>query len=73
MAVAMEQEMRARVEEMRAKLVEAEAQVPLAIAEAFRKGLISVRDYYELRNVQADTRLRESLAQGEEAERGEGA
>jgi uncharacterized protein YqfA (UPF0365 family) len=62
MAVAMEQEMQARVREMRAKFVEAEAQVPQAIADAFRQGNISVRDYYELRNVQADTQMRESLA-----------
>jgi uncharacterized protein YqfA (UPF0365 family) len=66
MAVATEQEMRARVQEMRAKLVEAEAQVPQAIAEAFRLGHIGVRDYYDLRNVQADTQMRESLAEGEE-------
>jgi uncharacterized protein YqfA (UPF0365 family) len=62
MAVAVEQEMRARVQEMRAKLVEAEAQVPQAIADAFRQGNIGVRDYYDLRNVQADTQMRESLA-----------
>ncbi|RMF88754.1 MAG: UPF0365 family protein [Nitrospinota bacterium] len=66
MAVALEQEMRARVQEMRAKLVEAEAQIPQAIAEAFRQGNIGVRDYYDLRNVQADTRMRESLARGGE-------
>jgi uncharacterized protein YqfA (UPF0365 family) len=66
MAVAMEQEMSARVQEMRAKLVEAEAEVPLATAEAFRQGHIGVRDFYELRNVQADTQMRESLAGGEE-------
>jgi uncharacterized protein YqfA (UPF0365 family) len=55
MAVAMEQE-------MRAKLVEAEAQVPQAIAEAFRNGNITVREYYDLKNVQSDTQMRESLA-----------
>jgi uncharacterized protein YqfA (UPF0365 family) len=65
MAVAAEQEMVARVQEMRAKLVEAEAQVPQAIAEAFRQGNIGVRDYYDLRNIQADTHMRESLATGE--------
>ena len=65
MAVAVEQEMRARVQEMRAKLVEAESQVPQAIADAFRQGNIGVRDYYDLRNVQADTQMRESLAAGE--------
>jgi uncharacterized protein YqfA (UPF0365 family) len=71
MAVATEQEMIARVQEMRAKLVEAEAQVPQAIAEAFRQGNIGVRDYYDLRNVQADTQMRESLATGEEGRRQE--
>ncbi|WP_089935650.1 flotillin-like protein FloA [Candidatus Entotheonella palauensis] len=55
MAVAMEQE-------MKAKLVEAEAEVPQAIADAFRQGNLGVRDYYDLRNVQADTQMRESLA-----------
>ena len=67
MAVAVEQEMQARVQEMRAKLVEAESQVPQAIADAFRQGNIGVRDYYDLRNVQADTQMRESLAGGEES------
>jgi uncharacterized protein YqfA (UPF0365 family) len=66
MAVALEQEMQARVQEMRAKFVEAEAAVPMAIAEAFRQGHIGVREYYDLRNVQADTQMREALGQGEE-------
>ena len=55
MAVALEQEMRARV-------VEAEAEVPLALAEAFRSGQLGVMDHYRMQNVQADTRMRESLA-----------
>jgi uncharacterized protein YqfA (UPF0365 family) len=71
MAVAAEQEMIARVQEMRAKLVEAEAQVPQAIAEAFRQGNIGIRDYYDLRNIQADTQMRESLAVGDEGRRQE--
>jgi uncharacterized protein YqfA (UPF0365 family) len=71
MAVALEQEMKARVQEMRAKLVEAEAEVPQAIAEAFRKGNIGVRDYYDLRNIQADTQMRESLGRSEERQREE--
>ncbi|MBM4372757.1 MAG: flotillin-like protein FloA, partial [Deltaproteobacteria bacterium] len=62
MAVAQEQEMSARVQEAKAKVVEAEAQVPLAIAEAFRKGSLGVMDYYNYRNVQADTTMRESLS-----------
>nr|BCX00431.1 MAG: UPF0365 protein [Bacteroidota bacterium] len=60
-AVALEQEMRARVEEMRAKVVEAEAEIPRAIAEALRNGNLGVLDYFALRNLQADTRMRESL------------
>jgi uncharacterized protein YqfA (UPF0365 family) len=60
-AIAREQEMKALVEEMNAKVVEAQAQVPLAIAEAFRKGNIGVMDYYNLKNIQADTSMRESI------------
>lgn len=61
-AVAYEQEMKARVGEMRAKVVEAETQVPLAIAEAFRSGNLGVMDYYRLKNLQSDTDMRSSLA-----------
>jgi uncharacterized protein YqfA (UPF0365 family) len=61
-ARAVEQEMKARVEENRAKVVEAEAQVPLAIAQAFRDGHLGVMDYYNLRNIQSDTDMRNSLA-----------
>ncbi len=64
-AVAVEQEMRARVQEMQAKVVEAQAQVPLAIAEAFRSGKLGVMDYYRMQNIQADTSMRESIAQPE--------
>ncbi len=63
MAIAQEQEMRARVEEMRARVVEAEAQVPLAISEAFRTGNLGVMDYYNLKNIMADTDMRKSIAQ----------
>jgi uncharacterized protein YqfA (UPF0365 family) len=62
MAVAREQEMIALIEESRAKLVEAEAQVPQAIADAFHAGKIGVLDYYKLRNVQADTEMRSAIA-----------
>lgn len=58
MAVAQEQEMRARV-------VEAEAQVPLALAEAFRNGRLGVMDYYKMENLQSDTEMRSSLAHTE--------
>lgn len=62
MAVAQEQEMKARVEEMRAKVVEAESQVPLAMAEALRNGKIGVMDYMNLKNIDADTQMRQSLS-----------
>jgi len=58
MAVALEQEMRARV-------VEAEAEVPRAMAEAFRRGKLGIMDYYRMKNVQADTTMREAIAEGE--------
>ena len=56
MAVALEQEMRARV-------VEAEAEVPRAMAEAFRQGRLGVMDYYRMQNVQADTEMRNAIAE----------
>ena len=62
-AVAVEQEMRAKTQEMRAKVVEAEALVPQAMAEAFRSGNLGIMDYYRMKNVQADTSMRESIAQ----------
>ncbi len=62
LAVAREQEMKALTQEMRAKVVEAEADVPRAIAEAFRKGNLGIMDYYNLRNIQADTDMRGSIA-----------
>ncbi|HBT20303.1 MAG TPA: hypothetical protein DEA47_02885 [Peptococcaceae bacterium] len=62
MAVAKEQEMKAKVQEMRAKVVEAEAEVPLALAQALREGNLGVMDYYNLKNILADTRMRESIA-----------
>ena len=61
-AVAKEQEMQAAVQENRAKVVQAEAEIPMAIAEAFRKGHLGIIDYYNLRNVQADTEMRNSIA-----------
>ncbi len=61
LAVAAEQEQKARVFEMRARVVEAEAQVPLAMAEAFRKGNLGVMDYYQMRNMVADTDMRASI------------
>lgn len=63
LAVAQEQEMKAKTQEQRAKVVEAEASVPQAIAEAFRNGRLGVMDYYAYRNIQADTDMRQSIAQ----------
>jgi len=63
-AVALEGEMVARTQEMRAKVVEAEAQVPLAIAEAFRNGTLGVMDYMRYRNVESDTAMRQAIAKG---------
>ena len=62
MAVAEEQEMIARIEENRAKVVEAEAEVPKAIANAFQNGKLGLMDYYKLRNIQADTDMRALIA-----------
>jgi uncharacterized protein YqfA (UPF0365 family) len=61
MAVAREQEMQAAVEEMRAKVVEAEAEIPKAMAQALREGKIGVMDYYNLRNIVADTDMRNAI------------
>ncbi len=62
LAVALEQEMRAKVEENRAAVVLAEAEVPKALAHAFREGHLGVMDYYQMRNVQADTQMRNAIA-----------
>jgi len=62
MAVAREQEMTALVQERRAAVVEAEAEIPRAMADAFRDGNLGIMDYYRMRNIQADTNLRDSLA-----------
>ncbi len=62
MAVAEEQEMIAQIEENRAKVVEAEAEVPRAIANAFNSGKLGLMDYYKLRNIQSDTDMRASIA-----------
>jgi len=62
MARAREAEMRAQVVEMRARVVEAEAEVPRAMAEAFRKGNLGIMDYYRMKNVMADTEMRDSIS-----------
>ena len=62
MAVALEQEMKAKAQEARARVIEAETQIPLAMAEAFRSGNLGVMDYYRIKNIQADTDMRENIA-----------
>ncbi len=62
MAFAAEQEMKAKVIEMKAKVVEAEVEVPLAMAEAFRAGNMGIMDYYKMKNILADTQMRESIS-----------
>jgi len=64
MAMAREQEMQALVRENRAKVVLAEAEIPKAIAEAFRKGNLGIMDFYRLKNIQADTQMRETIGGG---------
>ncbi len=73
LAVATEQEMKAKVEENRAQLVLAESEVPRAISQAFRDGRLGVMDYYNMRNLQSDTQMRNAIASvgnGGHAERG---
>jgi len=62
MAVALEQEMKAKAQEARAKVIEAEVEIPLAMAEAFRSGNLGIMDYYKMRNIQADTDMREQIS-----------
>ncbi|HEX2394050.1 MAG TPA: flotillin-like protein FloA [Bacteroidales bacterium] len=65
MAVAIEQEMKAKAQEARAKVIEAEVQIPLAMAEAFRSGNLGIMDYYRLKNIDADTQMRDSISKSE--------
>jgi len=62
MAVAVEQEMKAKAQEARAKVIEAEAEIPKAMAQAFINGNMGIMDYYKMKNVQADTDMRDSIA-----------
>jgi uncharacterized protein YqfA (UPF0365 family) len=61
MAIATEQEMKAKAQEAKAKVIEAEALVPQAMAEAFRNGNLGIMDYYRMQNIQADTTMRETI------------
>lgn len=62
MAIALEQEMKAKAQEAKAKVIEAEAEVPKAMAEAFRSGNLGIMDYYKMKNIEADTTMREAIA-----------
>jgi len=62
MAVAVEQEMKAKAQEARANVIQAEVEIPLAMADAFRSGNMGIMDYYKFKNIQADTQMRESIA-----------
>lgn len=62
MAVAQEQEMKAKAQDARAQVILAEAEVPKAMAEAFRSGNLGIMDYYRMKNIEADTDMRESIA-----------
>jgi len=62
MAVAVEQEMLAKAQEARAKVIEAEVEIPLAMADAFRQGNLGIMDYYKFQNIKSDTDMRESIS-----------
>jgi uncharacterized protein YqfA (UPF0365 family) len=62
MAVALEQEMMAKAQEARAKVIEAEVEIPLAMADSFRKGNLGIMDYYKMENIQSDTDMRNSIS-----------
>ncbi|MCL2483812.1 MAG: flotillin-like FloA family protein [Firmicutes bacterium] len=69
MAMAEEHKMKARTQEMKAQLLKAESEVPLAIAEAFRKGNISIREYQEMENLVADTEMRRAIGSASDDKR----
>jgi len=64
MAVAYEQEMKAEAQKAQAEVIKAEAEVPLAMAESFRSGNLGIMDYYKMKNIEADTDMRDSIAKG---------
>lgn len=69
MAVAQEQEMKAKSQEARANVIQAEAEIPKAIAEAFRSGNLGIMDYYRMQNIQADTDMRDSISGGSDKDK----
>lgn len=66
MAVALEQEMKAKAQEARAKVIDAESQIPMAIAEAFRNGNLGIMDYMKYKNIMADTSMRDAISTEEQ-------
>jgi uncharacterized protein YqfA (UPF0365 family) len=68
MAVALEQEMKAKAQEARANVIQAETKIPEAIASAFNKGNLGIMDYYKYKNIQADTQMRESISETTDTE-----
>ncbi len=68
MAAALEQEMKAKVQEMRAKLIEAQAEIPRSIARALIEGNLGVMDYYQMKNIESDTKMREAISTGVDTE-----
>ena len=70
--MAVEQEFKAEAQNQRSKVIAAEAQIPLAIAEAFRSGNLGVMDYVRYRNIQADTQMRAAIAGPDETSGGNG-
>jgi uncharacterized protein YqfA (UPF0365 family) len=69
MAIALEQEMKAKTQENRAKVVEAEAKIPQAIADSFRAGNLGIMDFYRMKNIQADTDMRDSISKTDKNKR----
>lgn len=69
MAIAAEQEMRAKVQEMQANVIQEQAKVPKAIADAFQSGHLGIMDFYRMQNILADTSMRESIAEGGEEDK----
>jgi uncharacterized protein YqfA (UPF0365 family) len=67
MAVAVEQEMKAKAQEARAKVIEAEVEIPLAIAGAFNSGNLGIMDYYRIKNIEADTSMRDSISKNDDS------
>ena len=71
MAIAQEQEMKAKSQDMRAKVIEAEAEVPKAMAEAFREGNLGIMDYYRMKNIEADTSMRDAISKPQQGGAGQ--